>query len=115
MTVQKDVHAGEKLYTRYRKLATLQGETRTKIDRLKDHREFISEKRFSDLLAENEALLADLANRLAPLTARLEAVLSSKELELRSVETDLAPVEKKLQEARVLHKINLISWHHDVV
>lgn len=110
MTVETGPHAEEKLYTRYRKLATLQRETLTKIDRLKDHREFISNKRFSDLLAENEKVLAELTARLAPLTARLEAVLCSRKLDVRSVEAELVPLEKKIQEARVLHKINLISW-----
>lgn len=110
MTVETGPDAEEKLYTRYRKLATLQRETLTKIDRLKDHREFISNKRFSDLLAENEKVLAELTARLAPLTARLEAVLCSRKLDVRSVEAELVPLEKKIQEARVLHKINLISW-----
>jgi hypothetical protein len=110
MTVEPDPHVEEKLYTRYRKLATLYRQTRTKIERLEDHREFISLGRFSELLTENEKLLADLSTRLAPLTARVEAVLCSRKMEARSVEAQLAPLEREIQEARVLYKINLISW-----
>jgi small-conductance mechanosensitive channel len=110
MTVETDPHVEENLYTRYRTLATRYRETRTKIERLKDHRAFISCGRFSHLLSENEKLLADLSARLAPLTARVEAVLRSRKLEAQSVQAQLAPVEREIQEARVLHKINLISW-----
>jgi small-conductance mechanosensitive channel len=110
MTVETDPHVEKNLYTRYRAMATHYRETRTKIERLKDHREFISCGRFSHLLSENEKLLADLSARLAPLTARVEAVLHSRKLEARSVQAQLAPVEREIQEARVLHKINLISW-----
>lgn len=110
MTVEPEPHVDEELYTRYRKLATLYRETRIKIERLKDHREFISVTRFAGLLTENEKVLADLTARLAPLTARVEAVLGSRKREMRLVEAKLAPVEEKIQEARVLYKINLISW-----
>jgi chromosome segregation ATPase len=110
MTVETDPHVAEELYTRYRKLATLHRETRIKNERLKGHREFISTERFSHLLTENEKVLAELAARLAPLTARIEAVLGSRKREARSIEAELAPVEEKIQEARILYKIDLISW-----